>query len=148
MLDEIVKEKKFSELTLKGNQYEGIFLAEQRIEKIKLEDKFPAIWIYRYSFEGKGIIKDKKTNEEQKIFLSDITDRYITRLRDYIIYFDEYLNKEKIKDYASIIDLQLQRMYKKAERKRGRKAVIHPEPLKIRDLIKKGFVNENKNAKE
>lgn len=142
MLDKIVKEKKFSELTLKGYRYEGVFLTEQKIKKIKLEDKFPAIWTYRYSFEGEGVIKDKKTNEEQKIFLRDITNRYITKLKDYIIYFDGYLNKERIKDYAFIIDLQLQRMYKKAERKRSRKAVIHPEPLKIRDLIKKGLLKE------
>ncbi len=139
MLDEIVKEKKFSELTLKGNQYEGLFLAEQKIERIKLKDRFPAIWIYRYYWEGEGIIKNKRTGERQGILLNIVSSNNQKELKDNIIYFDEYLNKEKIKDYASIIDLQLQIMYKKAERERSKKAVIHPEPLKIRDLIKKGF---------
>jgi len=141
-LDGIVKVQNLVKLSLKGNRYEGVFLTEQKIGKIKLEDKFPAIWIYRYSFEGEGVIKDKKTGERQEILLNIVSSNNQKELKDNIIYFDEYLNKERIKDYAFIIDLQLQRMYKKAERERSRKAVIHPEPLKIRDLIKKGLLKE------
>jgi len=141
ILEGTVKEQNLVKLTLRGYRYEGVFLTEKKIGKIKLDDKFPVIWIHKYCWDGSGIIKDRKTGEEQKIFLNITANNYSpNELKDNIIYFNKYLDKQKITDYPAVIDLQLQIMYKKAQRKRGRKAIIHPEPLKTRDLIKKGFV--------
>jgi hypothetical protein len=140
MLDEIIKEKKFLELTLKGNRYEGTFLVERKIERIRLEDRFPAIWIYGYCWEGEGVIKDRKSGEEQRISLDASGNNTKKGLKDNIIYFDEYLNEQRIIDYSAIIDLQLRKMYEEARKRRKEKVIMRPKPLKVAKLIAKGFV--------
>ncbi len=147
MLDEIIEEKKFSQLTLKGKQYEGRFLAEQKINRIRLKGRLPAIWKYGYFWEGKGVIKDRKSGQEQEVFLDTSGNHTQQGLRENIIYFDAYFNEQRIIDYSVIIDLQLQEMYEKAKERLGKKVVIHPEPLKVKELIKKGLLREQ-NAKE